>query len=82
MIDFPCDFPIKIIFNNVPGAKEEIVDILNRHHPELTESAIKLQLSQNGSYASITVSVTAKDQASLNQLYQDLTQNSHTKMVL
>jgi putative lipoic acid-binding regulatory protein len=82
MITFPCHFPIKIIFNNVPGAEEALLAIVRDHYPDLTDSAIKLKPSENGQYVSLTVTVVAQDQASLDMLYRQLTQHPHIKMVL
>lgn len=82
MIDFPTNFPIKIIFKNIPGAIEELLSIVRHHHPELSEEAISQQVSQEGNYLSITATVLAKDQASLDALYLELTQYPHVKMVL
>lgn len=82
MIEFPCDFPIKIIFKNEPGAQDELLAIVRHHHPDITENAISIQPSQNGNFVSITVTVHAKDQASLDHLYRELTQHAQIKMVL
>lgn len=82
MIEFPCDFPIKIIFKNEPGAQDELLAIVRRHHGDISESAISTQLSQNENFISITATVHAKDQSSLDELYRALTQHPHTKMVL
>jgi hypothetical protein len=81
MIEFPCDFPIKIIFKNEPGAQDELLAIIHRH-PEMPDSAFAFQPSQNGNFVSITAVVCAQNQTSLDDLYRELTQNPHIKMVL
>lgn len=82
MIEFPCDFPIKIIFKNIPNAAEDLISIVRRHYPELLDAEVKRQISQNANYCSITVVVLAKSQEALDALYQELTQYPHIKMVL
>ena len=82
MIEFPCDFPIKIIFKNEPGAQDELLAIVRRHHPEIPDSAFAFLSSQNGNFVSITAVVHAQNQTSLDDLYRELTQNPHIKMVL
>lgn len=82
MITFPCHFPIKIIFNNVPGAEEALLAIVRQHYPALSDSAIKQKPSENGQYVSLTVTVVAHDKASLDMLYRELTQSPYIKMVL
>ncbi len=82
MIEFPCDFPIKIIFKNEPGAADELLTIVRRHHPNLASDAIKQQSSKLENYASITATVEAQNQDSLDLLYRELTKHVHVKMVL
>ena len=82
MIDFPCHFPIKIIFKNEPGAQDALLAIVRHHHPDILEDAFVMHPSQNGNYISLTATVLAQNQASLDNLYRDLTQNPYTKMVL
>lgn len=82
MIEFPCDFPLKIVFDNLAGVEVSLLEIILRHYPELSIETIKRQLSKNENYMSMTVVVRAMGQASLDLLYRELTQHSHTKMVL
>ncbi len=82
MIEFPCNFPIKVIYQNEPGASTELLAIFRRYHPDLPEDAIKIQSSKNNNFLSISTIIKAKDQASLDMLYRELTQNVYTKMVL
>jgi len=82
MIEFPCQFPIKIIFNNQPGVADELLAIIHRHHPELINTPIKQKLSQNQRYLSFTAEVMAQSQEQLDALYRELTKNPAVKMVL
>jgi putative lipoic acid-binding regulatory protein len=82
MIEFPCTFPLKIIFQNEPGASSELLAIVRHHYPDIQEDAIQLQLSQNGKFASITATVQAQSQSTLDALYSELNQHAHIKMVL
>ena len=82
MIEFPCQFPIKIMFKNQPNTGDELLAIVRRHHPELLDTAIQQQTSQNGNYCSITATVEAKNQEALDALYLELTQHPNIKMVL
>lgn len=82
MIEYPCQFPIKIMFKNKPGTVDELLAIVRRHHPELLDTSIQQQSSKNGNYGSITVTVEAKNQEALDALYLELTQHPNIKMVL
>ncbi len=81
-MDFPCLFPIKIVFQNVPGVEENLLAVLRRHYPDINEETLKRNLSKNGSYIAMTIEIYALDQVSLDQLYLELTQQPHVNMVL
>ncbi len=82
MIEYPCQFPIKIIFKNQPNTVDELLAIVRQHHPELQNTSVQQQTSKNSSYASITVTIEAKNQEALDALYLELTQHPNIKMVL
>lgn len=82
LLTFPCDFPIKIIGKNESSFKQEITDIIRKHYPLTSDHAITSQESHSGNYLSITATIIALDQASLDALYQDLTAHPNIKMVL
>lgn len=79
---FPCDFPIKIIGKSGPQFLAGIIAIIRKHYPDIKDSAITSQLSGQGKYQSITATVHALDQASLDALYKDLTSHPDIHMVL
>lgn len=82
LIKFPCDFQIKIIGNHHETFEFEIVCIARKHFPDLGEAAIRSKKSQEGNYLSITITVYAKDQDTLDALYRELTKHPDIKMVL
>lgn len=82
LLQFPCNFPIKIIGNNTLYFASEILEITRKHFPETPESSIACQESQKGNYLSITVTVYALEQETLDALYMELTKHPEIKMVL
>lgn len=82
LLTFPCDFPIKIMGKLTASFKDEMIAILRNHYPELKDDQIKTNTSKNGNFLAISVTVHALDQASLDALYQDLSQHPDIKMVL
>lgn len=82
LMQFPCDFPIKIIGNNTTNFLGEITRIIQKHYPNILESTINCQPSQNNNYLAIRVTLHVLDQPSLDALYQELTQHPDIKMVL
>ena len=82
LMEFPCDFPIKIVGKHHETFLLEIITLARRHFPNIDDSTIRTEASQKGTYTSITLTVYAEDQATLDKLYQDLTQHPDIKMVL
>lgn len=82
LIEFPCDFPIKIMGDNCDEFEAEIIRIVRQHVPDLGEAAIKQRPSGKGNYLAITVTIRAQSQSQLDALYCELTACKLTKMVL
>ncbi|PJE12743.1 MAG: DUF493 domain-containing protein [Legionella sp.] len=82
LIQFPCNFPIKIIGKKTELFAAEINEIIYKHFPETPDEAIVYQESMRGNYLSITVTVYVHDQQSLDALYQEITKHPDIKMVL
>lgn len=82
LFEFPCEFPIKCMGLNKPELEIAVVEIMNRHVPDLGEGAIKSRLSKEGKYRSITVTITARSKKQLDSIYMDLTSCTHVKMSL
>ena len=82
LIQFPCDFPIKIFGKAGFEFESAVVTIIRVHIPNLSEGAIQLRASKNGNYVSMTASVTVESQIQLDALYRDLVACELVMMVL
>ncbi len=82
LIEFPCDFQIKIIGTKSPAFFDEIIAIARKHNANFNESLTTSQDSAKGNYQAITITVHALDQATLDDLYRELTKHPDIKMVL
>lgn len=82
LINFPCQFPIKIMGLANNTFEGVVVGILNQHVPDLGEGAIVSKLSKGAKFASITATINAKSQEQLDAIYRALTQDPHILMVL
>ncbi len=82
LMEFPCNFPIKIIGINSPTFKTDVEAIARKHYPGTSCQSITSQASEKSNYIAITVTVRALNQASLDALYLELTQHPDIKMVL
>jgi putative lipoic acid-binding regulatory protein len=70
---FPCEFPIKAMGHAGPELEAAVIEIMNRHVPDLGEGAVRMRESGKGNYVSITVTVQATSRAQLDAIYMDLT---------
>lgn len=82
LFEFPCEFPIKAMGKTGPELEVAVLDIINRHVPDLTEGAIRLVESKGGKYTSITITITAQSKAHLDGIYMELTCCDHVLYAL
>jgi uncharacterized protein len=73
VLQFPCDFPIKVMGRTGIGLRERVVAIVRRHVSHLSSHAITSRLSRHGNYVSITAVVPATSQQQLDDIYRELT---------
>ncbi len=73
LVEFPCDFPIKILGHNSDAFKTAVGDIVKKHFPEIQNVTEQTRASRDGSYLAITITVHAHSKAELDALYIDLT---------
>ncbi len=81
-IQFPCEFPIKIIGVHGPGFEEEITSILLRHVPDLLPENVIHRSSSGGKYLSVSAVFIAQTREQVDKLYIELTGNPKVKFVL
>ena len=82
LIEFPCNFPIKVIGVHTHTLLEEIKFIAKKHFSTFRETDCSHQTSANNNYIAITVNVFAKNQKMLDDFYQEVSKHSDVKMVL
>ena len=82
LIEFPCDFPIKVMGINDPGFVPSLVELAQQFDPQFNPDTVTLRASRQGTYQAATLTVRALNQAQLDGLYLRLTQNPLVKVVL
>lgn len=73
VIEFPCEFPIKIMGRDEAGFREIAVGLVQKHAGTVPEDAIRTSSSSAGNFLSITVTITATSQEQLDNIYRELT---------
>jgi putative lipoic acid-binding regulatory protein len=75
LIDFPCEFPVKVMGAAIPEFHTVIEKVALKHDSKFNKDEITQNISKTGKYVSLTLNIHAKDKKQLDALYQDLTDN-------
>jgi putative lipoic acid-binding regulatory protein len=82
LLEFPCDFPIKIMGPTTEEFEGLVVEIVRRHAPDLGEGAVSSRASREGRYTSLTVKVRARSREQLDALYKELSDTPAIRVVI
>lgn len=82
LLKFPCDFPIKMMGRDQPEFRKAAVALIEQHAGEIPDDAIRSTLSRKGNFLSITITIKAKNQQQLDDIYRDLTEHDEILVAL
>jgi len=82
LLEFPCDFPLKVMGATRDGFAQAIVDVVLKHAPDFDAARIEMRPSKAGNYLSLTCTIRAVSQPQLDALYRELTSHPWVKIVL
>jgi putative lipoic acid-binding regulatory protein len=82
LLEFPCDFPIKIMGMHQDDFARSMVEIVLRHAPDFAAESVEMRASATGKYLSLTCTIRATSRAQLDNLYLELTGHPLVKVVL
>jgi hypothetical protein len=81
-IEFPCDYPIKVVGDAAPDYKQFVLDIVKRHAPDVDEERMTMRLSGQSNYYALTVYIRATSEAQIQAIFEELKTSSRIKIVL
>ena len=81
-IEFPCSYPVKVMGPNVDNFEEEVLLIIRRHAPELSDEDVSLRPSRNGRYLAVNVTIIATGTPQLQAMFEDLKASGRVSLVL
>ncbi|HET9700791.1 MAG TPA: DUF493 domain-containing protein [Burkholderiales bacterium] len=81
-IEYPCDFPIKIMGTTQPGFAQAVTTILRHHAPDFDPATLEMRSSRHGKYLSLTAIIRATSREQLDALYRELGDHPMVSMVL
>ena len=82
LLEFPCDFPIKVMGKFSDDFEALVREITERHVGALPEGAVSSRPSSNQRFVAVTIVIKAESKQQLDALYLELTSTEQVLMVL
>lgn len=82
LIEYPCDFPIKIMGRTEPGFAQSVIEVVTQHAPDFDPTGVEMRVSKKNRYLSLTCTVRARSREQLDELYRALCDHPQVVMVL
>ena len=82
LIEYPCDFPIKVMGKSHPDFADTIVTVIRQFDNSVDAERIEVRPSSGGNYTGLTVTVRAVNREQLDDIYRALTGHPMVKVVL
>jgi putative lipoic acid-binding regulatory protein len=81
-LNFPCEYPIKVIGRDEENFVEFVFEILSHHIPELLMEAFTTSRSSGGKYVSVSVTIIAESRAQVTSLYEELGRHPRVRVAM
>jgi putative lipoic acid-binding regulatory protein len=72
-LEFPTEFPIKVMGRCDSDLKALTREIIERHTGPLGDESVKARTSSDGNFLALTYTVTAQSREQLDAIYRELT---------
>ncbi|MEY3998333.1 MAG: DUF493 family protein [Betaproteobacteria bacterium] len=82
LIDYPCDFPIKVMGPNEPGFVDAMVFLARQFDPDWQEASLERRESKGGKYLGLTLTLHVLSREQLDEVYRTLSSHPLVKVVL
>ena len=82
LIEYPCDFPIKIMGRTEPGFAQSVIEVVTRHAPDFDPTGVEMRVSKKNRYLSLTCTVRARSREQLDEQYRAMCDHPKVLMVL
>ncbi len=81
-IEFPCEYPIKVIGRHSHDFRAVVIDVMSRHAGNISDDQVKERPSGKGTFVSVTVTITATGKDQLDIIFAELKATGRVQMVL
>lgn len=82
LLEFPCDFPVKIMGVAHADFAQAMLDLVRLHAPDFDAASITMRPSAKGNYLAVTCTIRATSKVQLDDLYRALSAHPYVKMAL
>ncbi len=82
LIEYPSQFPIKVMGEKVDGLVGALTHIAHQFDPTFDASTVELRESSGGKYLGVTLTITATSREQLDEIYRTLSTHPMVKVVL
>lgn len=82
LIEYPSDFPIKIMGLRHDDFAQTMLAVVLEHDPSFNAERMEMRPSSKGNYISLTVTIRATSREQLDNLYRALSSHAMVKVVL
>ena len=82
LIEYPCDFPLKIMGKTQPGFAQAVIEVVKKHAPDFDPSTVEMRPSRENKYISVTATIRAASREQLDELYKELCDHPMVALVL
>ena len=82
LIEFPCDFPIKVMGETHVDFTNEMIKTIQSQLPSFDANMIEMRGSSGGKYISLTCTVHVISKPQLDDIYRALTSHPMVKVTL
>lgn len=82
LLQFPCNFPIKVMGELRDDFADTVIAVVRSHAPDFDASGVEMRASSSKRYLSLTCTVRATSREQLDTLYRALTSHPMVKVVL
>jgi len=82
LLEFPCDFPIKVMGKDSPQFRRTSLAIIEEHVGELTKEDVSERQSKDGNFVALTYNLTIENREQLDSIYSALSNHDDILVVL
>lgn len=82
LIEYPCDFPIKVMGRAQPDFAQTLTEVVRRFDPAFDPATVEMRPSRGGKYLGLTFTVHATSRQQLDDLYRALHAHAMVSVVL